>query len=111
MSEEDIIGIYTMKGLSNNVDTLRILPGGKYTRVLYSKMGKRLLFHNSNKWKCAADRIILYEYLMDEDEKHMPQEILGVGTVAAFLPIKRRFNKIVIYYRNGGDDSSYYEKE
>lgn len=111
VNEKDVVGLYTIKGLSNNIDTLRILSNGKYSRVLYSRTDGRLLFQNSNEWKYVANRLVLRDYLLDEDEKHMPEETLGLGAITAFLPVKRRLSKVVIYYRNGGEDDFYYEKE
>jgi hypothetical protein len=110
VNQEDISGIYIIKGLNNSLNTLKILRNGAYIRILYKQDEQRLLFQNTDKWKYDGSRIQLYNYLPDEDEKHSPEEVLGLGTMLCDLPIRKRFGKIVIAAPRTSDDEVLYEK-
>lgn len=110
VKQEDISGIYIIKDLKNSLDTLRILPNGTYVRSLYNQDGQRLLFKNTDKWKSNGDRLQLYNYLPDEDEKHSPEESLGLGTMLCDLPMRKRFGEIIIEAPRMGEDDVFYEK-
>jgi hypothetical protein len=109
VEQEELGGTYVVRGLKNNIDTLRIWPNGTYTRILYTQRDHRLLFHNSDKWKRSEDDIILYNFLPDEDQEHNPEEILGLGTMTCFFPTRKRFSKITIVFQ-AENDAMYYEK-
>lgn len=107
VKQEDLSGVYTIKGLKNSIDTLKILPNGTYLRTLYALSDRRLPFKNNDKWKTDGDRILLYNYLPDEDEEHIPEEILGPGAMLCDLPVKRQFSKIIIKSAHLGDNAAY----
>jgi hypothetical protein len=109
IKQEELNGTYVVRGLKNNIDTLRIWRNGTYTRVLYAQRDQRLLFQNSDKWKHSEDDIILYNFLPDEDQEHNPEEVLGLGTMTCFFPARKRFSKITIDFQAENDDM-YYEK-
>lgn len=104
---EDLSGVYIIRGLKNSLDTLEILPNGTYVRTLYARSDRRILFKNKDKWKPDGDRILLYNYLPDEDEKHIPEEVLGPGAMLCDLPVKRQFSKIIIGGPHMGDNAVY----
>lgn len=107
VKREDLSGVYTIKGLKNSIDTLQILPNGTYVRTLYTLIDRCLLFKNKDVWKADGDRILLYNYLPDEDEEHIPEEMLGSGAMLCDLPVKRQFSKIIIESAHLGDDAVY----
>jgi hypothetical protein len=110
VDKEEVTGTYTIKGLHNHTDTLQVLPNNTYVRTLYSRADNRLLFHNQSSWTYVNSTIILHDYLLDEDENFGPEATYGVGSMTCFLPVKKRLNKTVIYYKPDGDDSYFYEK-
>jgi len=104
-------GIYVAKNLINHVDTLKILSDGTYIKNLYRKDDNSLIYRNTGKWKYKNGRITLYNFLLDEDEVYSKEfnrfeDVL----ITSSLVVKRRFGKIVIYYRQL-TDQSYYEKQ
>jgi hypothetical protein len=109
IKHEELSGTYVVKGFKNNIDTLRILRNGTYTRALYAQHDQRLLFKNSDKWKRSADDIILYNFLPDEDQEHNLEEVLGLGKMTCFFPVRKRFSKITIDFQ-AENDNMYYEK-
>ena len=42
--EHEVVGVYTVHGLKNHFDTLRVLPNGIYRRTLYQQKGNRLIY-------------------------------------------------------------------
>ena len=110
VDKEEAIGTYTVQGFHNHIDTLRVLPNGTYVSTLLPQADGRLLFRTQRNWTYIDSRLILHDYLLDEDEDLGPKAVYGVGAMTCYLPVKKRLNKIVIYFKQDGDDSFYYEK-
>ena len=107
----ELNGIYTIKGLKNNLDTLKILRNGTYVRTLYAQSDRRLLFKKEGKWKKTdGDRILLYDFLPDEDDKYLPEVILGPGAMLCDLPVRRQFGRVVSIEAPRDIDEAFYEK-
>jgi hypothetical protein len=109
IKQEELSGTYIVRGLRNNIDTLKLLRNGTYTRVLYAQRNQRLLFQNSDKWKRSSNDLILYNFLPDEDQEHNPEEVLGLGAMTCFFPTSKRFSTITIEFQ-AENDNMYYEK-
>jgi hypothetical protein len=97
IKQEELSGTYIVRGLRNNIDTLKLLRNGTYTRVLYAQRNQRLL------------DLILYNFLPDEDQEHNPEEVLGLGAMTCFFPTSKRFSTITIEFQ-AENDNMYYEK-
>lgn len=112
VNKNEIVGLYTVKNQLNTIDTLQILTGGKYIRVLRNK-NKRIVFKNIDKWNFADGRITLYNYLLDNDDAYSPGAVLNDVTITSSFPMERRFGKTIIYYRQDEEnqDNHYYEKQ
>ena len=106
----EISGIYIIRGLRNNLDTLKILRNGTYVRTLYAQSDRRLLFKNEDKWKTDGDRILLYNFLPDGDEKYPPEVVLGPGAMLCDLPVRRQFGRVVSIEAPRDIDEAFYEK-
>ena len=111
ISENDMYGTYTSKNLINNIDTLRILNNGSYSRDLYSKIDNSLVYHNTGKWDYKNGRIILHDFLLDEDNIYSKEAGSFENVlITSNLIVKKKSGKIIIYYRQL-TDFSYYEKQ
>ncbi|MDO7886720.1 hypothetical protein [Hymenobacter cheonanensis] len=108
--QEELSGIYIIKGLNNNLDTLKILRNGTYVRTLYAQSDRRLLFKNEDKWRTDGDRILLYNFLPDEDDKYLPKVVLGPGAMLCDLPVRRQFGRVVSIEAPRDIDEAFYEK-
>jgi hypothetical protein len=109
IKQEELSGTYIVRGLRNNIDTLKLLRNGTYTRVLYAQRNQRLLFQNSDKWKRSSNDLILYNFLPDEDQEYNPEEVLDLGAMTCFFPTSKRFSTITIEFQ-AENDNMYYEK-
>lgn len=108
---EEVPGTYVVRHLHNTLDTLRLLPQGTYERTLRATGTGHVLFQNRSAWTYADGRLILFGYLLDEDEEVSPERVYGLGTtMTCDLPIETRLNNLVIYYRQDENNSFYYEK-
>jgi hypothetical protein len=110
VNKNEVPGTYAVQGLRHHLDTLRVLPNGSYERTLRSKAAGHVLFRNRSTWTYAGSRLILHDYLLDEDEDLGPKTMSDLGAMTCDLPVEKRLNKIVIYYREDGNDSFYYKK-
>lgn len=111
ISSSQMEGVYVAKNLVNHVDTLRILSNGTYVKNLYRKDDNSLIYRNTGKWKFKEGRVILENFLLDEDEDWSKDfdRFEDVLITSSLVP-KRKLGKIVIYYRQL-TDASYYEKQ
>jgi len=111
ISSDNLIGIYISKNLINNIDTLRILNNGTYSRDLHRKVDNSLVYHNTGKWNYEDGRICLHDFLQDEDNNYS-KEVSNFKDVliTCDFPVERRAGKIAIYYRLF-TETSYYEKQ
>lgn len=112
VNKNEVAGLYTVKNQLNTIDTLKILAGGEYVRILRVK-SKRIVFKNTDKWNFADGRITLRNYLLDNDDTYSSGVVLDDVTITSSLPMERRFGKIIIYYRQDEEnqDNHYYEKQ
>ena len=112
VNKNEVAGLYTVKNQLNTIDTLKILAGGEYVRILRVK-SKRIVFKNTDKWNFADGRITLRNYLLDNDDTYSSGVVLDDVTITSSLPMETRFGKIIIYYRQDEEnqDNHYYEKQ
>jgi hypothetical protein len=104
---QDVPGTYVLDGTEHTRDTLRLLPSGQYLRSIHTA-GGRLLYGNRNRWQYAGGDVILQEFLLEEDREHAAEEVLGLGAMRCFLPLRRGLSGIEIHY--GGGREWYYHK-
>ena len=107
--EHEVVGVYTVHGLKNHFDTLRVLPNGTYRRTLYQQKGNRLIYQNSSTWKYSDSNLILRSFLINEDE-NLDFQAYAPGEMTCILPLSKRFTQIIIYYQLDGSDTFYYKK-
>jgi hypothetical protein len=99
---QDVPGTYVLDGTEHTRDTLRLLPNGQYQRSIHA-VGGRLLYSNQDRWKYAAGDVILQGFLPEEDREHAAEEVLGLGAMVCFLPVRRGLSGIEIHYSADGD--------
>lgn len=109
--EKELIGVYSIVGSSNTIDTLIIMKNGEYERSLYRKKDNSLIFKNVNTWTYGDGRITLKDYLPDADDDYS-REVKSYKNVliTSSFPVERDFGSIIIYGRLGSDHY-YYEKQ
>ena len=117
MNKTSLRGTYLKCNNKNLKDTLILNDDGTYIRKLYSNSNK-LVFKNVSSWKLNKDRIILKDFLKDEDdisyseieeifsEKMFVQYQKYLMTVS--LPLKREEDTIFISIDQ--DLKAYYKK-
>ena len=109
VTEHEVVGEYTVHGLKNHFDILRVLPNGTYRRTLYQQKGNRLIYQNSSTWKYSDSNLILRNFLINEDE-NLDFQAYALGEMTCILPLSKRFTQIIIYYQLDGSDTFYYRK-
>lgn len=106
LREDNIIGVYTKSGNVNLIDTITINSDGSYNRVLYSK-SKTLIFKNRATWSFENDRIVLDDFLKDDDSISFQtiKEPFPINSLPQYkellmnvsLPVEKIEDRIVIY--------------
>ena len=111
IEKTDVTGVYVAENLINNIDTLKVLENGTYSKVLYRKSDNSLVYKNTGKWDFKDGRIILYDFFLDEDQVYSKEagDFENVLITSSFT-VGRRLNKIVIHYMQL-TDYKYYEKQ
>ena len=105
----EAVGVYTVHGLKNHFDTLRVLPNGTYRRTLYQQKGNRLIYQNSSTWKYSDSNLTLRNFLINEDE-NLDFQAYALGEMTCILPLSKRFTQIIVYCQLDGSDTFYYRK-
>jgi len=111
IKKTDVTGVYVAENLINNIDTLKVLENGTYSKVLYRKSDNSLVYKNIGKWDFKDGRIILDDFFLDEDQVYSKEagDFKNV-LITSYLPVSRKLNKIVIHYMQL-TDYKYYEKQ
>jgi hypothetical protein len=111
IKKTDVMGVYVAENLINNIDTLKVLENGTYSKVLYRKSDNSLVYKNIGKWDFKDGRIILDDFFLDEDQVYSKEagDFKNV-LITSYLPVSRKLNKIVIHYMQL-TDYKYYEKQ
>lgn len=67
INDETILGYYSPLSYTKNYDTLIVLKGGIYKRVVYDK-NKRLLLNMTGKWSLQGDAIYFDSFYFNLDD-------------------------------------------
>lgn len=109
VSDQEVVGTYTIHGLKNRLDTLTILPNGTYRRTLHQQAGNQLLYKGTDAWRYADGSIALNNFLITEDDDSALPALRG-GEIFCLLPVEKRLSQIVIYYQADGSNTRHYQK-
>ena len=111
INSDNVVGMYVAKNLVNNIDTLRVLKDGTYSKDIYRKKDNSLIYHNAGKWDYEDGRITLHDFFQDEDQVYIKEAgNFENSLITCALLVKKRWFRTVIYYRQL-TENSYYEKQ
>lgn len=108
-NNKDLQGLYVSQNNNNLIDSLRLLPDGKYVKTIYRKSDKGFIYKNTGPWQVKDGSLFLEDFLVDNDrafsETHNFQDIL----ISCVYSIEKKSGKVVIYHNQSTEDI-YYEK-
>lgn len=109
IENEELTGVYDIKGYNNTIDTLKIFDDGTYDRSLYAKGDKSLIYKHKGVWYRDEDRIVLKNYIENYDQKSLiNKKQFDHLLISCSFPIRKWFGKV--YLGNNLEGSILYEK-
>ncbi|KAB1064903.1 hypothetical protein [Salibacter halophilus] len=102
----NITGTYVRYKSENTTDSLILKKDNKYIRKIYDLKNDKLIFHNVGKWEVEEDRIVFYDFFINEDRKYNHDFDFNSGLTIASFPIKNRWGRYVFDY---DQEKSYYK--
>lgn len=61
-------GVFVAKKFRNTIDTLKLYANGSYEHIIYDKNKSKLININSGSWEYEGSRLVLYDFLVNEDD-------------------------------------------